>query len=441
MKLLKKSLKNNKGVTLVELIVSSAILFLVITAFLSMVANASKMFAKGNRELDIQNEAQMVSNQIEEYIKDANLYVGQNGKSIYIVNNDFVYVYTKESDGLYYTVYNYPASQDQTSETAKDLINNDVATLTSGGTVVSKNLASNRIESITLNNDDLDTDNIVYLTMSYKNMEREIGVNETIYLRNEPGLSGGSGGTTPVDNDFDAELVVLRFKEHNLKSEFGVSSIKRNGSSAVVSGGDASKYNFDINTCTVALKSSVANTASSAGGCTVTCIKNGKDFKIRLSFDPVSIGIGTGETQTVSLRGSNVEQANDYIPIKGFDTHASGISYRITLEVSPSYTFSDGKNPRDTGKFKASGGEGTPQPYLEGDKQFNGGGYYKGVYRLVLDDRSNHLIFRQLSQCDRVETKTANKPVPIYTIYVYHGDDLLGSAKVAVNIPGSSWYH
>ena len=72
----KNIVKDNKGLTLIELLVSSAILLLIITAFLSMLASAAKMFAKGSRDLDVQEEAQIVTNQVEALLTDCEVYAG-----------------------------------------------------------------------------------------------------------------------------------------------------------------------------------------------------------------------------------------------------------------------------------------------------------------------------------------------------------------------------
>ena len=442
MKRLKSMLKNNKGVTLVELIISSAILLLIITAFLSMIASATKMFARGSRDLDVQEEAQSVTTQIENLLADANLYAGQVGNEIYIVNEDLVHVITETSNGVYYSNYEFPATQDPTTENVKTLLAANNTAALKGPVHLSSALLSKRMNHLALNTDNLDSDNIVYLSMSYKNQDREVAVNESVYLRNEPGTGGGHGHNVPPDNDFDAELFVLRYKNHNLKTDFGVNKVTS------ISGADASKYDLDINTGVVKLKSSVAIGESSAGGATVTCTKNNQPYKIRLSFDACSIGLQDSNNlaQTVSLRAANVEQANDYIAVKGFDTHSTDVFYTVTLKIAPSYNFTSG-NALTASRFTSSAttkqlGE---QSILEGDKQFAGGGYYKGVYRLLLDNQSNHLIFRQLSQCDRVETRTNNKPVPMYTIKVEHKSgttyETLGETTIKVNIPNSSWYH
>ncbi|MBO7515892.1 MAG: prepilin-type N-terminal cleavage/methylation domain-containing protein [Lachnospiraceae bacterium] len=438
MKQLKKMLKNNKGVTLVELIISTAILFLIITAFLSMVTSATKMFARGSRDLDVQEEAQSVTNQIESLLSDANLYAGQSGNEIFIVNEDLVHVISERSDGVYYTIYNFPATQDPTTENVKTLLTNNPGAL-KVNTYMSSALLSKRMTNLSLNTSSLDSDNVVYLSMSYKNQDRQIDVNQSVFLRNEPGSGGGHGHNDPVDNDFDAELFVLRYKTHNLKSEFGISSINSNGSTPAISGADASKYDVDISAGTIALKGDVATNASSAGGATITCTKGGQPYKIRLSFDPVSIGIDGATLQTASVRTQDVESVVDYIAAKGFDTKSSQVKYEISLRVGPNYQLKNNSgnyvDALSTGKVSITSGDGTAQSVIEGDKHFYQGGsdkgYFKGTFRLCTDTQSNHLRFRQTGQGLAIPAGA----VPYYDIKVYKGNAVLASTTIKILSP------
>ena len=438
MKQLKRMRMNNKGVTLVELIISTAILFLIITAFLSMVASATKMFARGSRDLDVQEEAQSVTNQIESLLSDANLYAGQSGKEIYIVNEDLVHVITERDNGVFYSIYTFPATQEPTSENVKGLIASNPSALKTN-TYMSSALLSKRMKDVTLNTSQLDSDNVVYLSMKYKNQEREIDVNESVFMRNKPGLGGGGGHTSPPDNDFDAELVVLRYKKHNLISEFGVTKINTNGSSPAISGADASKYDVDVAAGTVAIKGSVGLNQASAGGATITCTKNGQPYKIRLSFDPISIGIGSGGVQTVSIRTQNVESVVDYISAKGFDTKANNVKYEIRLKIGPNYKLKNSSGSfvdyLTTGKVKISGGDGTAQSAIEGDQHFYQGstdkGYFKGTLRLCTDSESNHLRFRQFSQGMSIPGGAE----PYYDIKAFYGDVLIAETTIKVISP------
>lgn len=65
-------MKNNKGFSLVELLITIAILSIVLTTVTSVMLTGSKQFTKGNADANMQNQAQLVVNQIEDMIIDTN---------------------------------------------------------------------------------------------------------------------------------------------------------------------------------------------------------------------------------------------------------------------------------------------------------------------------------------------------------------------------------
>lgn len=417
----KNILKDNKGLTLIELLVSSAILLLVISAFLSMLASAAKMFSRGSRDLDVQEEAQIVTNQVEALLSDCEVYAGQVGNSIYIVDRDVVHVVSEETDGVFLSTFSNALSEDDnTASNVKALLASNPNSIKGGST--GRALLSNRLQGLSLNTDKLESDNVVYLSMNYKNLEREVGVNQSVFLRNKPGTSISGGGTNPIENDYDAELLVLRYKSYNLKTLFGISSVTG------TSGADAGCYEVSA-LGLLKIKDNVSTSAASAGGCIVKCVKGGAEYKIRLSFDAVAVGLGGDDAQISVVRLQDVEQVCDYVSIKGFDTHSSDVKYTISMRVGQSLTtgYLEKKSPD---KIALTGGNGTKVDALEGDFTVSGK-TFKGVFRFCLDDRSTHLIFRQLSQ----STEQGKGLVALYTIDVFYKNTKLGTAKVNVRYP------
>lgn len=65
-------MQKNKGFTLVELLVAVAILSVVLVSITSMMVTGSKSFAKGNADAEMQREAQLVVDQIEDMVIDTN---------------------------------------------------------------------------------------------------------------------------------------------------------------------------------------------------------------------------------------------------------------------------------------------------------------------------------------------------------------------------------
>lgn len=67
-----KMMKENRGLTLVELVITIAIVAIVIAAATSFMITGSRSFAKGSADSDLQKEAELTVNQIEDMIIDAN---------------------------------------------------------------------------------------------------------------------------------------------------------------------------------------------------------------------------------------------------------------------------------------------------------------------------------------------------------------------------------
>ncbi len=65
-------MKSNKGFTLVELLIAIAILSIVLTTVTSVIMTGSKQFKKGSADADVQRQAQLVVNQIEDMVIDTN---------------------------------------------------------------------------------------------------------------------------------------------------------------------------------------------------------------------------------------------------------------------------------------------------------------------------------------------------------------------------------
>lgn len=82
---------NNKGVTLLEVIIAVAIAAVVSTLIVTMIVSSSNMFSRESKVIDGQNEMQVVQNQITDRFREA--------KEINVVKcGDAVRIYTGEVD-------------------------------------------------------------------------------------------------------------------------------------------------------------------------------------------------------------------------------------------------------------------------------------------------------------------------------------------------------
>ena len=79
-------MKNNKGYTLVELLMAIATFSIVMVVVFGIMNNASKSYSKANLDIAVQEDAQLVANQLEELLCDATS-IGLDAESNYVVNS------------------------------------------------------------------------------------------------------------------------------------------------------------------------------------------------------------------------------------------------------------------------------------------------------------------------------------------------------------------
>ena len=211
-------MKNNKGLTLVELIISIAILAVVILEIFNLMSNTSVIFKNGTYDIGLMTEASQAIAQFEE------LAIDSSAQFSYATNSATI----TYSDG---TVYNINLIKGADAE------GNPLP----GNLMLSKNGGANQImaeyvDSFEVNTQALSTDNKITLVLHMKR-ERSSGhyytydTTKDIYIRNRIGTdpdtagdefkgSGGSsgGGSTVL---YEYSLNVLRFHKYDLTALYG----------------------------------------------------------------------------------------------------------------------------------------------------------------------------------------------------------------------------
>lgn len=83
-----KLVKNNKGLTLLELIVSFALLGIVSLAVVGLVSTGANSYRAVNTEVSLQYESQLAMNQFREYLIDCNggLFWDNDARALYIAD-------------------------------------------------------------------------------------------------------------------------------------------------------------------------------------------------------------------------------------------------------------------------------------------------------------------------------------------------------------------
>ena len=207
---MRKKSNLNKGYTLVELLVAMAILVIMLMELYSVMANSSTIYRKGNYEVQLQNEAQQVVQQLEDLMVDCNgsiEYVSAN-KTLTISNNK-IDPSTNTAEAEIYTI-KYEAPDPGAGVY--------FGTLTYQKTGMGAAIPfADYVEDFDVDMSAYTNDNVT-VYVKFKNEDYSYAAAEDVYLRNEI----GSGGTGESENTSSAKkfIDVKRYAEYNLDKLF-----------------------------------------------------------------------------------------------------------------------------------------------------------------------------------------------------------------------------
>lgn len=312
---------NNKGMSLIELMISSVLLALIIGGFMSMMASSMNMFSKGSGEMNMQEEAQIVANQIEDIVCDANVYV-KSGTSneIVVFNTDKIYrIYLDSASGkLQYAEYNWPDAT-HTKEAARAL---DVSTLTA---TVGPVLMADYVTGLTMDTSNLDTKNYISLLITYSRDNKQFSSTHSIYLRNMVGTGTATSNVVGTEEEFDEEITLVRYEPYQLDADIVADSLPAS---------IGSKYTFDKANKTVSINTASVGVNEKDNGTVFTCTKGtNTNYRIKMTFDEVGFGIPGEDMQIITLDSQTSFERFNFISARGVSLRASGISCEVTTEV------------------------------------------------------------------------------------------------------------
>jgi prepilin-type N-terminal cleavage/methylation domain-containing protein len=201
-----RSLKNkNSGLTLVELIVTIAILAVASTAIMGFLTVATRQYGKGNNEVSLQYEAQLANNQLMNLILDTQKGITYQyntatnsvtihsdadipnpddvvSKTVYLYAYDeassgtrdtyFIIVWEKATKKLYITEYDYSTADPSWTPDHDPITKKEMG------------LLSNYVEDFSLDLNQVETEQRLRMNLTFKN-ESEYHVNQNITLRNK----------------------------------------------------------------------------------------------------------------------------------------------------------------------------------------------------------------------------------------------------------------
>lgn len=219
-------LKNNRGFTLVELLVAMAVLMIVLVEVYSVMNSSSTIFSRSSSEIALQSEAQQVKTQIEDLMIDC------NGRIDYDVSGNKISILNKDGINCYEVTWVASASDNagsldgygqvylQKFGTATGSSN---AALVKGAAVdTSPVLMADYVRSLSLDMAEYANDRVVlYCDMQGTNSTYTMdnSASETLFLRNMIG-SGGGGSAIPPAASPDYNIKLLRYQTIDLNNRY-----------------------------------------------------------------------------------------------------------------------------------------------------------------------------------------------------------------------------
>ena len=186
--------KNNKGFSLVEMMVAVAILSVVMIAIGSIMSAMSRSFGQSQREVQLQNSVQSTYSIVSELIKEAQSsdetiasvqFDAANNRAYIIVENT-----TTPSSSIYYIIellesknnlylYTGQLYSDPTTKTMNNFKANS-------STIVcqSQNLLATNVSNFEINTDKLASGGYVILALECEYGTRDASITQNVYLRN-----------------------------------------------------------------------------------------------------------------------------------------------------------------------------------------------------------------------------------------------------------------
>lgn len=320
-----KKLKNFKGFTLVELLLSIAILSIVMLVIIAILRSASINYTKGNFDVSAQSEAQILLSQMEEILIDANKPVKTNFQTDYeeyIIDENLASEKHIKWDFNTYELW----YKDKDNTTYSLMAERVVDFVISGIDNTSKDNAC--VVSVD-----------IYYVDRDGNMSRDYRSSQKVYFRNN--VEDKSNYTLSFDSDDDDEddpdpsngRIVDRYEVVNLKNEFGIVKVTSISDAYAVL--KSTNYNASTDSLSKAEYASTGsdfyiiscaagtndNLISSFSGTVVGQDAAGNSISVNLQTPAWKVEAGANVLELPRKSFNSPETYYMYIPMEGFDIY------------------------------------------------------------------------------------------------------------------------
>ncbi|MCR5654984.1 MAG: prepilin-type N-terminal cleavage/methylation domain-containing protein [Lachnospiraceae bacterium] len=186
-------IRNDRGFTLIELIVAMAILGVVSLTIYTFMIQGSRFYGKQNADATIQTDAQLVANAISDLIIDCEVDIRYDNslssqantteKVLQIVNEDMAFIIFKQDTNVFYLEGTYDAAAGKYTY--------DSGSLTDSAELLGQNVTAFNVDLSRVGGKG-SKENIVTYSMTYENYGRKYAGNYQVNLRNMVTVSADS---------------------------------------------------------------------------------------------------------------------------------------------------------------------------------------------------------------------------------------------------------
>lgn len=354
--------RNNKGYTLVEMLITLAIFGIIMIGIAMMMRTTSISYLKGSREVAMQTEVQIVANQVEELLVDAT--TGFSGMLTDAAGRKYCWI--QSGTTKHWLVFDSVEQELLYDSTADGSSYTDDSLSLMAEYVSDFNITGWEKLSATPSDN---CDNKVTIELAMNNEGYEYEVSRDVFFRNALEdatvyeIEGAAGGAETPEDAYTAKVSLDRYAVLNLQKEYGIVS------DIAVTSNFATYYEFvnvtfrtgnteiakaissaspaEAGTATAYIRVNAATTSS-----TTTSVKdtqgvvvsgkdaNGVEKKILLTTDAVEFTVNTSEATAdgvvyFSNKVGDGQGGYTWLGVKGIDIasmiNISGKSYQYAM--------------------------------------------------------------------------------------------------------------
>lgn len=354
--------RNNKGYTLVEMLITLAIFGIIMIGIAMMMRTTSISYLKGSREVAMQTEVQIVANQVEELLVDAT--TGFSGMLTDAAGRKYCWI--QSGTTKHWLVFDSVEQELLYDSTADGSSYTDDSLSLMAEYVSDFNITGWEKLSATPSDN---CDNKVTIELAMNNEGYEYEVSRDVFFRNALEdatvyeIEGAAGGAETPEDAYTAKVSLDRYAVLNLQKEYGIVS------DIAVTSNFATYYEFvnvtfrtgnteiakaissaspaEAGTATAYIRVNAATTSS-----TTTSVKdtqgvvvsgkdaNGVEKKILLTTDAVEFTVNTSEATAdgvvyFSNKTGDGQGGYTWLGVKGIDIasmiNISGKSYQYAM--------------------------------------------------------------------------------------------------------------